>query len=584
MNITLSTFFDRINKTKYFKMILLSIADVLLILIAVVVFQIEGSQPILQNESGSTESLKPDPYGISIEIDETTRFTDGYLIEGRVVQKDSSNGSLMSLDKSNFSVLDAQGNQLPVLGFSNSQFYLPSSVPIQIFVSTDKRQEELNLQFRSLNFVYYDEERQSKFQIPEIQPNSGPIPIDHSLSINGHNFNIQTVEFSNHPLYGQIQLSISADANISSLKINQLSNVDNMENFYQDSIIAGNHFLLTTELDHDAAKKNTDYYISNFTFSQSGSWQITWNPETISQNRNVQTSEFSDSCLTDLSLERVITEQSGFGFPEEISGNLLVTDSFNPVNNPTDIMILKLPEFSPVQTYQLKDWIQYDPVRLSTDSKYLVYVEEKDESIHLINTITEDESVINEGDGFVDNIIFSQDSERMTFSKGGEIYQTYLPKMETKNIPYSGDYAYISDWIEENKKILDISFLPKASAGTIYLYDIETGEKVKAFGLETTPIIPVVSPDKARILYGDTLQSIMTSGIFIADLDGKNKRLVSVNKNVNSVTWSPDSKWVIISTSSSEDWRETVNILVDPVTCDSYLLPLNGWDVRSWTN
>jgi hypothetical protein len=225
---------------------------------------------------------------------------------------------------------------------------------------------------------------------------------------------------------------------------------------------------------------------------------------------------------------------------------------------------------------------------LSPHGKYLIYSINYDR-IHIRSIESGKEYDFPAPSRFsTDDIVFSKNSETVTYNSGGSIYIANFPDFTTKQVIKNPGFLAPVGWLSENQNLLAIGYVEKAGGGYLYTIDLLSGQIQKSSAIKDIVGFVMLAPNKQQILFRDNIIDSTSRGVFISNLDGTGHRLLLYYdalddlNDLNSLAWSQDGKWVLISLYGSNN--SYINLLVNPVTCESYRLDVTDWAIDQWIN
>lgn len=182
-------------------------------------------------------------------------------------------------------------------------------------------------------------------------------------------------------------------------------------------------------------------------------------------------------------------------------------------------------------------------------------------------------------DGY--RIIWSPDDTRLLFTTTSGLYVV--------NADDSGSQKITS---VSSQVISPVGWLP-GSQGVIYSiltgsgfdlkqYDLQSGETESLFTIHNKAGYGAISPDGQWIVFADHVGASVNWSIFIARLDGSERRLIAEPEVPTSFTsiWGLDGNWLIVNTQTSDG--DQFPVLVNPFTCEVAVLQVNG-AVEGWS-
>lgn len=142
----------------------------------------------------------------------------------------------------------------------------------------------------------------------------------------------------------------------------------------------------------------------------------------------------------------------------------------------------------------------------------------------------------------------------------------------------------LAGWSPDNKALLYSVWSPDQGKGTLRLVNITSGAVRTLFSLQT-PGSAMISPDGVWVAYLDHVNGKMSPGLYIAKLDGTERRLLVQldHWNVGGPVWSPDGQWLAIGVSNTDQFLpDNTAALLNVRTCQVYPLPHLKGAIQSW--
>jgi hypothetical protein len=148
-------------------------------------------------------------------------------------------------------------------------------------------------------------------------------------------------------------------------------------------------------------------------------------------------------------------------------------------------------------------------------------------------------------------------------------------------------YEQLAGWSSDGKQLL---FIVLGDGGKNYLklVDIDSGAITDLFAIGWKNPSPALSPDGKWVAYMDRAFGAYASNIYIARLDGSDRRLMAQLNAQPAYAfnpfWSPDGKWLAVSIQDANAFipEEPSVVLIQPETCQVVLLPGIEGQIRSW--
>ena len=182
-------------------------------------------------------------------------------------------------------------------------------------------------------------------------------------------------------------------------------------------------------------------------------------------------------------------------------------------------------------------------------------------------------------DGY--RIIWSPDDTRLLFTTTKNLYVvnaegTGLQKINTELSQVISPVG----WLPDNQGV--IYSILTGSGFDLKRYDLQSGETESLFTIHNKAGYGSISPDGQWIVFADHVGEAINWSIFIARLDGSERKLIAepeVPTSFSSV-WGPDGSWLIINTRDADGTQ--IPVLVNPFDCQVAALAVNG-AVGGWS-
>lgn len=182
--------------------------------------------------------------------------------------------------------------------------------------------------------------------------------------------------------------------------------------------------------------------------------------------------------------------------------------------------------------------------------------------------------------------VWSPDGGWIAFVRSNDgIYVARPDGADLRKVSNTGVSTFLAGWRPDGKGLVVTSL--GAEGSLVQTVDLETGAATDHFVIDNrTGGFVLPSPDGLRVAYSEKVFGQPAYGVFVARLDGSEKRLVA-SLGAVSVTpsaWSPDGRWLLVTASEAMlDGSKETNYLVQPDTCE--MIPLTWIEdaVISWS-
>ncbi len=515
-------------------------------------------------------------YPVNIQIDQVNSYTDRYFVKGTVTQLEGAKEILSSVDVDQMYLFDKIGRQIEIepINFAIS----PSPMGSQFSFYTTKKGNpgEWTLVIPSMDFSIQDPGYSFSVDFGTNPKAGDEIKISKRFMISGHQIFVDSLKLLNWNDNVRIQFSVKGDEDLRNLSILEVNS--ELRTSTSFSTKTQNNFLI--DLDYYAGSYKPGiqkFEIKNLTFSQFGNWQLNMTPDKIAHPGSLYTSELNNACFSG-SLLNDLLNQAPEPFLKNSSGLLLVHD-YSISHKKTSILLL--PELEVQKEFELDE---PESSELSPDGKYLVYYQPDDNSIIVDQWKSGNRTKIPLNTYvYPDGIIFSDDSSSISFALPKKIYTFDIQDLQKESeIP---QFYIPIRWLEKNKTLLVMQYVPKSEGGYLFAVDAITSETKPLLLSEKILGFVQVSPDKKQIAYSDSIADTDTLGIFVSAIDGTNRHLIIVRNGYfdpASISWSTDGKWLLISLYGPD--RSIKNVLIDPVTCETHSLDIGDVVIGQWVN
>lgn len=295
-------------------------------------------------------------------------------------------------------------------------------------------------------------------------------------------------------------------------------------------------------------------------------WTMQWsfeNPPTVEASEPASDPE---ACLT-LAKWIQVTEQNDLHAPS-IEGRILLTVN---EGGPLPAIYISSLDGTISQKAAIGGWPS-----LSNDGTRLAY--SAADGLNVLDLSTEQNTSFGT-DGY--RIIWSPDDTRLLFTTTFNLYVVNADGSGSQKINIESSQVISPvGWLPDNQGV--IYSILTGSGFDLKRYDLQSGETESLFTIHNKAGYGAISPDGQWIVFADHVGEAGNWSIFIAHLDGSERRLVAEPEVPTSFTsvWGPDGSWLIVNTRTSDGAQ--IPVLVNPFTCQVAVLQVNG-AVEGWS-
>ncbi len=314
---------------------------------------------------------------------------------------------------------------------------------------------------------------------------------------------------------------------------------------------------IPTGLHHFTISASIPYLIS-------GPWQITWNPPVEAGSTP---SPEPGACLTLEKWNQLVDRNDPL--PAGLGGKILTTVN---EGGPLPMLYVSNLDGTNARRIDTGGWAS-----LSSDGARLAY--SAADGLHILDLSTGQSTSLGT-DGY--GLIWSPDNTRIMYTTTFNLYVVNADGSGLQKID-TGSAQIVSSvgWLPDNQTIV---YGAMGGEGfTFTTYNLQTGETWKLFTFQNKAGFGALSPDGQWIVFSDRVFGAQNWGIFIARLDGTERKLVADPEVPTAFisVWGPGGQWLILNTQAPKDTQ--IQVLVNPFTCQSvHLQNVNGM-VESWS-
>jgi hypothetical protein len=304
-------------------------------------------------------------------------------------------------------------------------------------------------------------------------------------------------------------------------------------------------------------------------YTVSGPWQVTWNPPAVAAP--TPTSE-PGACLTLEKWNQLISRNDSL--PSEVSGKIVTT-----VNEGGLLPAIYVSDLDGSGSRKIATgaWPS-----LSSDGTRLVY--SAADGLRVLDLSTGKSTSLG-ADGY--RLIWSPDDTRMLYSTSFDLYVIDADGSRQQKIE-TGSAGILSSvgWLPDNQTIVYGAM--GGNGFTFTTHNLQSGERKELFSFQNKAGYGAISPDGQWIVFDDKVFGADNWGIYIARLDGSQRRLVAssdVPTAFNSV-WSgagrgAGDQWLILNTQNTDGTQ--IPVLINPFTCQATRLQNVNGIVEGWS-
>lgn len=305
-------------------------------------------------------------------------------------------------------------------------------------------------------------------------------------------------------------------------------------------------------------------------YTVSGPWQVTWNPPVVAAP--TPTPE-PGACLTLEKWNQLINRNDPL--PSGIRGKIVTTVNEGGLLPAIYVSSLDGSDSRKIDTGA---W-----PALSSDGTRLVY--SAADGLHVLDLSTGQSSSLGV-DGY--RLAWSPDSTRMLYTTTFDLYVINADGSGKQKID-TGEAEILSSvgWLPDNQTI--VYGVLGGSGFTFTKYNLLNGDRKELFSFQNKAGYGAISPDGQWIVFDDKEFGADNWGIYIARLDGSQRRLVASSDVPTAFTsvWNEGSpagiadQWLILNTQNSDGTQ--IPILINPFTCQASRLQNVNGIVEGWS-
>ncbi len=302
-------------------------------------------------------------------------------------------------------------------------------------------------------------------------------------------------------------------------------------------------------------------------YSISGPWQVTWNPPLASEPTPTPA---PGACLTHEKWDLLISREDPL--PSGLGGKVVTT-----VNEGGLLPVIYVSNLDGSSSRKIGTgaWPS-----LSSDGTRLVF--SASDGLRVVDLLT-GQSISLGVDGY--RLVWSPDDSRLLYSTTFALYVINADGSGQQKIHTTGPAEVLSSvgWLPDNQTIVYGAM--GGSGFTFTTYNLQSGETKELFSFQNKAGFGAISPDGQWIVFDDKVFGEDNWGIYIAHLDGSQRRLVAASDVPTAFT----SVWIggigdqelIINTQKPDGSQ--IPVVIDPFTCQAARLQNINGIVEGWS-
>lgn len=552
------------------------------------VYQIESANPVLETENNLPVQEQAEPVvadqsfieGIRFQLNQAIELESGYQLEG-ILNWETTHYSNVSFDPytgSGFLLLDGNGERIPA-ELSNPQFYSDMQKPRQTgwairtndknFISpwtltVPRMMVDQNLKSESIPFqIDFGQDPQIGFSRE----------INLQLTVEGRQLILSTAALLSNDRDGnpELEMVFHSETGIYQVMIDDPDNqaVDLRKGISTEA--NGDTFTIRF-LNYQPLSGVNNFNIIEVSYRLDGPWQVSWDAPQSAQEP--QLTPVPQTCLTS-EIWQQINDLPASGLPAALNGRLLVEHHIGQLMPQMELWTL---DGSLDKTLAIGGWSS-----LSPDGKWAAFIISNGPSLYLQNTLNGEIQPIPNTTPEDYHPLWSPDGQWIAFTRS--FAGTYIIHPDGSSLQQVLDASRITTlagWLPDNRGLVLTALTPDGSQ--VQSVDLQSGAVENMFVINSVKGgFPKISPNGERIAFSEMAFGLPSYGVYTANLDGSDKRLViGLEKGAASaIQWSPDGNW-ISATISAMDGSDDSTVVVALDTCQAFKLPNIIGEIVSW--
>lgn len=181
------------------------------------------------------------------------------------------------------------------------------------------------------------------------------------------------------------------------------------------------------------------------------------------------------------------------------------------------------------------------------------------------------------------DVHWSPDGKQMAFVRINTLFVVNSDGSGLRPVPGKVDYAQLIGWSADGLKLYYA--VPGVGGQAVKSIDLATGAVQAELTFKNKGAAAALSPDGQSIAFVERVPGKMAGGLFVAPLDGSNRRLLAQLDywGVGNPVWSPDGKWLIVSVVDTDQFSPaSTPALINLETCKASPLAHIEGEVHGW--
>lgn len=527
--------------------------------------------PVATPASGELASSEKN--GVQLNVNEFVELEDGYLFSGSLSWDPSLYFSIQEAFQ--LQAQDANGDLIMIKGINDEGPHTWAAHTVPWTVRTDRKDFAGPVRFFVPQLAVQDPDMDTTNPVFNLTFNGNEEQtwsINKIISVQGHLIDIVNAAFG-PSADGQYNLNLNfrvSPDEVAEIFFRDLDNESRMISGGGGGEPGGETF--TQDLQYDYVPRGEHHFVIDaFYYLLQGPWEVQVN---IPAYAGVTSTSVPQTCITQESWQAIHSDQQ---LPLSLPGRVLLEDRSVPALLP-NLILVPLDGTDPIAIGQ-GSWAAISP-----DGSKVAYAYE---GLRVLDIPSGQTSLlISEDSSYA--MAWSPDSQRIAFIRGGDgVHTINADGSGLQRAPgASADMIGIAGWLPDGKRIV----VSRISAGgtLMQILDLGSGETEDLFLIDSLKGgFTHLSPDGTRIVYGAGVFGEMNPGIYLADLDGSNQRLLAQAGDdfmFTSGAWSPDSKQLILNPYDVGAYLPEPQhpILIDLESCQISILNRILGEVSAW--
>lgn len=182
--------------------------------------------------------------------------------------------------------------------------------------------------------------------------------------------------------------------------------------------------------------------------------------------------------------------------------------------------------------------------------------------------------------------LWSPAGDRIAFVRGAGAFDLFVIGADgsgLKPLTTSPEYEELAGWTPDGKRVVYSAVV--GGVTSVRSVEVDAGDSHELFQLEgrVKSVGAAASPNGQSIIYWDVLFGNPSGGLYLARLDGSDRRLIAAlgMGGLSSPVWSPDGQWLAARLPDGND-PVPVAVLIRPDTCTVIVLDQLKGEVAGW--